>query len=158
GGRELAGGPAGEAEVDELGDAVGVGEDVLGLHGAVNDPGLVNRIHGRGDLVDPRDEGGPAEGAGRLAKGPAGGEIGDDVRPSAPDALAVDLDDVRMARGHSEGTISAEALARDATRVQVIGHEQRLQGAGTLHADVVREVDDRHAAPAELALNPVGLA
>ena len=88
----------GQAEVADLGDAVGGQEDVAGLEVAVDDPGLVGGVDGAGEGLDQR--GGLARGHGLLGQ-PLGeaaafGEFEREIRPIVVLADGVDGDDVRM--------------------------------------------------------------
>ena len=148
---------AGDPEIGDERGAVPREQDVLGLDVAVDDAVLV------GVVERARGLGGDAEGVFErelaLAAEPVAQRFALDERHGEPQlagrfAGVEHGQDVGMLEPGGEVDLALEALG--AERGGKLGEED-LEGDGPVVAEVVREIDDRHAAAAELALEGVAV-
>ena len=156
GGQPLLGQRAGDAEVGDLGAALDVHEDVLGLDVAVDDRSLVRALQRARDLDR------------------VGGGLGDRQALAAPDALlerlALDVleddelgsvvlagidhgDDVGVVELGHRARLAPEALELVGVGGDLAVHQ--LDRDGPLEHRVEGAVDRRHAARADLGVEPV---
>ena len=145
----------GQAEVGDLGDAVRGHEDVGRLQVAVEDAVLVGEVH------RPRQAGAEQRGLARrqglaaqlAVERSAVDEFEREERQPILFADVVDLDDVRMLEG-------GDRLGLDVEAGQLMGagmgaRQDHLEGHEPVEPALACLVHDAHAAPAELAEDPV---
>jgi hypothetical protein len=159
----LLGQRAGDAEVRDLGRALLVDEDVLGLDVAVDDAVVVGGAQRAGDLdgVGHRLADGQAPvAADAVLEGLPFDVLEDDVRRAQTVRVLVpflagvdDADDVRMVELRHRARLAAEALELVGVRRDLTMHE--LDRNLALEHRVERAVDRRHAAVADLCIEPV---
>jgi hypothetical protein len=152
----LARARAGDAEVGDLDDALGVDDDVVRLDVAVHDAVAV-RVAERGeDLPRVRDrhrDGTEPPGPDELLQRPAFDVLHDDEVRAVRRAAVEDGDDVRMRETGGMRRLAPEAL--DELLVVRVAVVQDLDGDPAPQLLVLREVDVGHAAAPELARDAV---
>lgn len=145
----------GDAEVEDLGVAVGGDEDVGGLQVAVNDQLLVSGMNGGTNLAKEMEARGGIEGAAGIEQGLAVEPLHDEVAAAIGDAAVQELDDVRVresgqdlafAEEHAFGIAGGEGSGDHFERDFLIEFTVIAAGA----------VDDAHAALGDAAGDAVG--
>jgi hypothetical protein len=156
GGEALLGQRARDPEVGDLGRALLVDEDVLGLDVAVDDAVVVGGAQGAGDLdrvghrlADRQAPVAPDAVLERLALH----VLEDDVRRSIVLARVDDADDVGVVELRDRARLAPEALELVGVRRDLAVHE--LDRDLALEHRVERAVDRRHPAGADLGVEPV---
>ena len=150
---------AGDAEIGHEG--VGAGEeDVLGLEIAVDDALLVGVAERVGGLADDPDRVGNRKLS--LAREPGPQGLALDERHREPEDPAPALRPSRSAVEHGEDVRVLQPRGEPDLALEPLGAErhgelgvQDLERDRTVVPKIVHEVDGRHAAAAELALDPV---
>ena len=146
----------GQAEIEDLDQAVGGDEDVLGLQVAVDDAAAVRRGQAAGDLLRVRQ--GLAQrqraAAERAAQRLAVEQLGDDVGPPVGGADVVDRDDVRVVERGGGARFQLEAV--EALRIGREARRQHLDGDVAAEARIAGPIDLAHAAGAEQRDDLVG--
>ena len=159
GGQAVVAQRAGDAEVGDLGRALGVEQDVLRLDVAVHDLVRVRAAERAGDLdrvgqrlVDRQ----PAEPADAVLERLALDVLEDDVGPVLVLAGVDHAHDVRVRELRDRPRLAPEALQL----VGVGGHlpVQELDGDPAFEVDVEGLIDGRHPAGADLGVEPVAAA
>ncbi len=145
--------PSRQAEIRDLGRAVGGEQDVGRLEVAVDDPALVGGLDGLGYRGH---QGGGLAGRLRRARHHLGqaaalDEFHGEVRPAVQVADLVDLHDVRMAQAGHGFRLAQKAL--QLLRPGGGAGQEHFQGDGAVEAQVPRLVDDAHAAAAQHPLH-----
>ena len=141
-----AGGP-GDAEVDQLGQAVGGEHDVRRLDVAMDDTRLVRRVE---RVADPGQEHRRVVGAEtalllhHLGEIAAIDEFGGDVHVMADPARAFERRDRRVAEPGEQLRLAFEALGDIVGRSRGRGHD--FEGRDRAALQIVGAVDDAHAA------------
>ncbi|KAF0969518.1 hypothetical protein BPODLACK_01800 [Gordonia sp. YY1] len=150
-------GAVGDTEIDEVGEVVGIDEDVLRLDVPVHQPLGVGGIECRGHLLDDRDR--PCQLEPRLAaeQGPqvfAGDEAHVDEEHAVDLAPVVDRDDVWLTQSRRGVRLPAESLlVHGVLRATWV---EQLQRDGTVLGGVVCPVDLSHAAPPQQRVETIG--
>ena len=148
--------PERDAEVAELQQPVAPEQEVLRLHVAVDETGRVRRCERARRLRAERRR------LERRQRAAAGDELGErlavdvlhrDVRDAVGLADVEDLDDVRMRQPRGDPPLAQEARAQVLVAREILGEALERDVAAEL--DVAREVDDRHRAVTERALDLV---
>ena len=156
GGQALLVERAGDAEVGDLGGALLVDQDVLGLDVAVDDVAGVGGAEGAGDLDRVGDrlvDGQAAHAADAVLQRLALDVLEDDVRPAVLLAGVDDADDVRVGELGDRARLAAEALELVRVRGDLAVHE--LDRDAALEDGVEGAIDRRHPAGPDLGVQPV---
>ena len=156
GGQALLGHRAGDAEVGDLGGALLVDQDVLGLDVAVDDVALVRGAERARDLDrvgDRLGHGQPPEPADAVLERLALDVLEDDVRAAVVLAGVDHADDVRVVELGDRPRLAAEALELVGVRAHLAVHQ--LDRDLALEHRVEGAVDRRHAAVPDLRVEPV---
>ena len=139
----------GQAEVADLGHAVGGEEDIARLEIAVDDTRLVGHVNGAGQNLD--QAGGVAGAIGfsasALGEAAATDELEEEVRPFFLLADGIDRDDVRVTEPRDGLGLGAEPIA--VLGIGVTALEHHLDRHETAELRVAGLVDDAHAAASQ---------
>jgi hypothetical protein len=157
----LLGDPLGHSEVRQVdvvgavGTRAGVQQHVGRLHVPMHQTATLGRIQGAGDLGEYADRGGRVQAAALEARSqvaPVHVAHGDEQDAPGRPGL-VDRDDVGMVERGGQLRLAQEALPERLVLRQPDG--QQLQRDPPLEPQILRQVDDAHAAQAQRRLDPV---
>jgi hypothetical protein len=143
-------GAFGQAEVGNFHGSVGGNEHVARLDVAMDDASVMCRLHGAGNLLDDsrclaRLERRAIESS---LQGPAGAELGRQIRCSLTGAQLEDLNHARMLNGSDCLGFHHEPAVFLGTRQ--IARQDPLQSDQAIERDLSRLVDDAHGPAADL--------
>ena len=149
-------GGGGNAEVEELGDAMVVEDDVLGLDVAMHEAGVGRHLEAAGDVHARFHDLGLVErlgGEDKAVKMLARHVFHDDVGLAVAFAERVDLRDVRVVELGDGARLLAEGVENGGVGPKVLDHH--LQGDDTVELLVMGLVDGAHATRAQTLLELV---